>query len=34
MIVEKVLKWYKAEVTLLWLPMAMGAVLIITGTGP
>ena len=33
MIVEKVLKRYKAEVTLLWLPMAMGTVLIITGTG-
>jgi len=34
MIVEKVLKRYKAEVTLLWLAMAMGTVLVITGTGP
>ncbi len=27
---EKRLKWYKAEVALLWLPIAMGTVLIIT----
>jgi hypothetical protein len=33
MIVEKALKRYKSEVTLLWLLMAMGTVLIITGTG-
>jgi len=34
MIVEKMLKQHKVEVAILWLPMAMGAVLIITGTGP
>jgi len=33
MIVEKVLKQHKAEVAVLWLLIAMGTVLIITGTG-
>ena len=33
MIVQKVLKWHKAEVALLWLIIAIGAILIITGTG-
>lgn len=33
MIVAKRLKWHKAEVAVLWLIIAIGAVLIITGTG-
>ncbi len=33
MIVEKVLKWHRAEVAVLWLLIAIGTVLIITGTG-
>ena len=33
MIVAKRLKWHKTEVALLWLIIAIGAVLIITGTG-
>jgi len=33
MIVEKVLKWHKAEIAVLWLLVAMGTFLIITGTG-
>ena len=33
MIVQKVLKWHKNEVAVLWLLIAMGAVLIITGAG-
>ena len=32
-IVEKLLKWHKAEVAVLWLIIAIGAVLIITGAG-
>jgi len=32
-IVQKVLKWHKNEVAVLWLLIAMGAVLIITGAG-
>lgn len=33
MVVQKVLKWHKAEVAVLWLLIAIGAVLIITGAG-
>ncbi len=33
MIVRKVLKWHKNEVAVLWLLIAIGAVLIITGAG-
>jgi len=33
MIVQKVLKWYKAEVAVLWLLIAIGTLLIITGAG-
>ena len=33
MIVQKVLKWHKNEVAVLWLLIAIGAVLIITGAG-
>ena len=33
MIVKKRLKWHKAEVAVLWLLVAMGTFLIITGTG-
>lgn len=33
MIVEKRLKWHKTEVALLWLLIAIGTVLIVTGAG-
>ena len=33
MIVEKVLKWHRAEVAVLWLLIAIGTVPIITGAG-